>query len=118
VGAASPSTVAAGGSTLLAVTVTSPEGESGDGIGVVCNLAPIGGGMTLLHDDGTNGDVTPGDLTFSDLIVIPDGTPDGTLDFFCDANLAGFLPAETDIFVTVTSVPVNEPPTVGAGGPY
>lgn len=118
VGSASPSSVAAGGSTLLTVTVTPPEGQTGDGIGVVCNLAPIGGGMTLLYDNGTNGDVTPGDLTFSDLVVIPDGTPDGTLDFFCDANLAGFLPAETDIFVTVTSTPVNEPPTVDAGGPY
>ena len=118
-GAASPSTVAAGGSTLLTVTVTPPDGQSGDGIAVACNLAPIGGGLTIFHDDGTNGDVAAADLTFSDLVTIPDGTPDGTLDFFCLANLPGFTSADTDIFVTVSSAPpVNEPPTVDAGGPY
>lgn len=118
-GAASPSTVAAGGSTLLTVAVTPPDGQSGEGIAVACNLAPIGGGLTIFRDDGTNGDVAAGDLTFSDLITIPDGTPDGTLDFFCLANLPGFTSADTDIFVTVSSAaPVNQPPTVDAGGPY
>jgi PKD domain-containing protein len=119
VGAAAPSTVAPGGSTLLTVAVTPAEGQSGEGIGVVCNLAPIGGGMTLFHDDGTNGDVTAGDLTFSDAVIIPAATPDGTIDIFCVANDPGQVPAETDIFINVTSAePVNQPPSVDAGGPY
>jgi hypothetical protein len=114
VGAATPSSVAPGGSTLLTVAVTPLSGQPSEDLGVVCSLAPIGGGMTLLHDDGTNGDVTPGDLTFSDLVVIPATTAPGTkLDFFCVANDSAGGAAAVDIFVTV-----NESPTVDAGGPY
>jgi PKD domain len=119
VGGATPSSLPAGDSTLLTVAVTPLSGQPNGDLGVVCNLAPIGGGMTLLHDDGTNGDVTPGDLTFSDLVAIPAATAQGILDFFCVANDSAGGAAEVDIFVTVTpETPVNEPPTVDAGGPY
>jgi hypothetical protein len=118
-GAATPASVLAGDSTLLTVAVTPLSGQPSEDIGVVCNLKPIGGGMTLLHDDGTNGDEISGDLTFSELVAIPaDATP-GTLDFFCVANDGAGGAAELDIFVTVIPErPVNQAPTINAGGPY
>src|SRR5438552_16496729 len=47
VGAATPASVPAGGSTLLTVTVTPADSPPSTGIGVACNLGPLGGGMTL-----------------------------------------------------------------------
>jgi len=118
-GAATPASVPAGGSTLVTVAVTPADDPPGTGIGVACNLAPLGGGMTLLYDDGTNGDVTAGDLTFSDLVTVPAATLPGTVDIFCVANDEQGRAAFTDIFVTITpAAPVNQPPSVTAGGPY
>jgi len=117
VGAASPSSVAAGGTTLLTVAVTPAAGSTG--IGVVCNLAPIGGVMTLLHDDGMNGDVTPGDLTFSELATVAAGTLPGSVGIFCVVNDEEGGTGFATISVTITPAqPVNEPPTVDPGGPY
>jgi PKD domain len=117
VGAASPSSVAAGGTTLLTVAVTPAEGSTG--IGVVCNLGPIGGQMTLLHDDGMNGDATPGDLTFSDLATVAAGTLPGSVGIFCVVNDEEGGTGFATIELTITPAePVNQPPTVDAGGPY
>jgi hypothetical protein len=118
-GAATPPSVLPGGSTLLTVAVTPLSGQPSGDIGVVCNLKPIGEGMTLLHDDGTNGDETAGDLTFSDLVAIPPDTAPSTLDFFCVANDGAGGAAELDIFVTVIPErPVNQAPTINGRGPY
>ena len=63
-GAANPSTVTSGGMTLLTVTVTPGAGSTG--IAVTADLSGIGGSATqAFYDDGTNGDVTPGDNVFS-----------------------------------------------------
>jgi len=63
-GAANPSTVTSGGMTLLTVTVTPGTGSTG--IAVTADLSGIGGSATqAFFDDGTNGDVTPGDKVFS-----------------------------------------------------
>jgi len=116
-GAASPSSVPAGGTTLLTVAVTPAAGSTG--VGVVCNLAPIGGQMTLLHDDGMNGDATPGDLTFSDLATVAAGTLPGPVGIFCVVNDEEGGTGFATIELTVTPAePANEPPTVDAGGPY
>lgn len=65
-GAANPSTVEAGGTTLLTVSVTPGANPSSTGITVEANLTDIGGpNPQQLHDDGTNGDVTLGDNVFS-----------------------------------------------------
>ena len=53
-----------GGTTLLTVTVT--PGTASTGIAVTADLSGIGGSATqAFFDDGTNGDVTPGDNVFS-----------------------------------------------------
>ncbi|WP_268807261.1 Ig-like domain repeat protein [Bryocella elongata] len=65
-GAANPSTVTSGGSTLLTVTVTPGTAPSSTGITVTADLSGIGGSATqAFYDDGTHGDVTAGDNVFS-----------------------------------------------------
>ncbi|HEY0546495.1 MAG TPA: FG-GAP-like repeat-containing protein [Pyrinomonadaceae bacterium] len=66
VGAATPNSVLAGGTTLLTVTVTPGTNPASTGITVTGNLTMIGGSATqMFFDNGTNGDVTAGDNIFS-----------------------------------------------------
>jgi predicted extracellular nuclease len=66
VGAANPASVPAGDSTLLTVAVTPGANPLSTGLSVTANLSAIGGSaIQPLFDDGTNGDVTAGDNTFS-----------------------------------------------------
>jgi predicted extracellular nuclease len=66
VGAANPSTVLPGGSTLLTVTVTPGANPTSTGLAVTADLTAIGGSATqMFFDNGTNGDVTAGDNIFS-----------------------------------------------------
>jgi predicted extracellular nuclease len=66
VGTATPSLVVAGGSTLLAVSVSPGQNPTSTGIAVAADLAAIGGPIAQpLFDDGTHGDTTAGDLVFS-----------------------------------------------------
>ena len=65
-GAANPSTVLAGNATLLTVAVTAGANPSSTGITVAGDLSAIGGAASqAFFDDGTHGDVTAGDNTFS-----------------------------------------------------
>lgn len=77
-GAANPNTVAPLGTTLLTVTVIPATTPPSTGITVVGNLTDIGGAASqTFFDDGTNGDVTAGDNTFSFSATIPAGTTGG-----------------------------------------
>ena len=61
-----PASVAAGGSSLLTVAVTPGANPASTGLAVACDLTAIGGSATqTFFDNGTNGDVTAGDGTFS-----------------------------------------------------
>lgn len=75
-GAADPSTVAVGGTTLLTVTVNPDPGPPpSSGIMVLADLSAIGGsGSQMFFDDGTNGDLTLGDNVFSYLATVGAGT--------------------------------------------
>jgi uncharacterized protein len=74
-GSADPDTVRAGGSTLLTVAVTPASNPPSTGIAVTADLSSIGGSATQqLFDDGTHGDVTPADGTFSYLATVAPGT--------------------------------------------
>ena len=71
VGAANPNNVNAGATTLLTVTVTPANNPPSTGITVTGNLSTIGGAMSQpFFDNGTNGDVTPGDNIFSYLATV------------------------------------------------
>jgi hypothetical protein len=66
IGGATPSSVDPAGSLLLTVAVTPAATQPSTSIGVTGNLTSIGGGASQqFYDDGTHGDITPGDNTFS-----------------------------------------------------
>src|SRR5262245_14947662 len=78
VGAANPNPVSPGNNTLLSVTVTPGANPTSTGIAVTGDLSAIGGASTqTFFNDGTNGDVTAGDNTFSFLATISTGTTPG-----------------------------------------
>lgn len=77
-GAASPASVAVGGSTLFTVVVTPGVNPVSTGIQVTGNLAAIGGSPAQkFFDDGTNGDVTASDNVFSFRATVSPGTTPG-----------------------------------------
>ncbi len=78
-GSANPSSVAAGGSTLLAVAVAPGTNPASTAIAVAADLTAIGGGAAqALYDDATHGDAAAGDNTFSYLATVPAATPAGS----------------------------------------
>ncbi|MEP7213874.1 MAG: DNA/RNA non-specific endonuclease [Acidobacteriota bacterium] len=75
---ANPATVAPGGNTLLKVTVIPATTPPSTSVTVVGNLTAIGGASNqTFFDDGTNGDVTPGDNVYSYLATVPADTAGG-----------------------------------------
>jgi DNA/RNA endonuclease G (NUC1) len=77
-GTATPSSVAPGGGTLLKVTVTPGSGPTSTGIAVSSDLSSIGGsGSQQFFDNGSNGDVTPGDNIFSFIATVGATTTSG-----------------------------------------
>lgn len=75
---ANPTTVTPPAATLLTVTVIPATTPPSTSITVAGNLSDIGGASNQpFFDDGTNGDVTPGDNVFSYLATVPAGTTGG-----------------------------------------
>jgi hypothetical protein len=80
VGASSPSSVDPGDSTLLTVAVTPGSNPTSTGLAVTADLSAIGGSaVQVFFDDGSNGDVTAGDDTFSFLATVGSGGAVGSL---------------------------------------
>ncbi|MBA2634055.1 MAG: lamin tail domain-containing protein [Chloroflexi bacterium] len=78
IGAANPSTVEQGGTSLLTVTVTPGANPTSTGLAVSADLTAIGGSATqAFFDNGTNGDPTAGDNVFSFSAVVSTGTTPG-----------------------------------------
>lgn len=78
VGAASPSTVIVGGSTVLTTTVTPGMNPLSTGLAVTVDLSAIGGNATQqLFDSGTNGDSSAGDNVFSFATTVSAATVPG-----------------------------------------
>ncbi|MEO8349763.1 MAG: lamin tail domain-containing protein [Acidobacteriota bacterium] len=79
VGAATPSAVDPGGSSLLTVSVTAGSNPTSTGITVTGNLTSIGGAASQsFFNDGTNGDVTAGDNVHSYMATVAPTTTPGT----------------------------------------
>ncbi|HMJ33180.1 MAG TPA: lamin tail domain-containing protein [Baekduia sp.] len=75
---ASPSAADAGDATLLTAVVTPGTGPDSTFLSVAGDLASIGGSTTQsFYDDGTHGDVTPSDDTFSYQATVAAGTTVG-----------------------------------------
>jgi endonuclease G len=110
-GASNPSSVQAGGSTLLTVSVTPGTDPTSTGITVTGNLSLIGGAAAqTFYDDGTNGDVTAGDNIFSYLATVGAGTSSGSKNIAVTVTDAQSRTANTSISVTVTAAPTTAQP--------
>jgi uncharacterized protein len=103
-GAASPGTVAAGGSSLLTVAVTPGANPASTGLAVTADLSTIGGSATQqLFDDGTNGDVTSGDNTFSYQATVAAATTPGAKTLAASISDAQARSGSASIGLTVTA---------------
>jgi len=80
IGGATPASVMPGDNVLLTATVTPGGNPTSTGLSVHVNLTQIGGSANaLMFDDGTNGDVTGGDLVFSLATTIGANPPCGNI---------------------------------------
>ncbi len=110
-GAATPSTVAPNAQTLLTVSVFPAANPPSTGISVTGNLTNIGGAANQqFFDDGTNGDVTPGDNVFSYSATIAAGTSGGPTSVSAVASDAQARSVNVTINLTVDAPPAGENP--------
>jgi uncharacterized protein len=102
VGAATPSSVQPGGSTLLPVADTPGTNPTTTGIGVTSSLASSGGSASQsFFDDGTNGDSAGGDGTFSFSATVAAATTPGGKTLPCTVSDAQARSSATSITLTV-----------------
>ncbi|MEQ1920956.1 MAG: DNA/RNA non-specific endonuclease [Pyrinomonadaceae bacterium] len=108
---ASPASVVPTGTTLLTVAVTPATTPPSTDIQVVGNLTQIGGSaLQNFVDDGTGGDVTPGDNVFSFLASIPGGTSSGIYNVTAVASDAQSRFVNLNQNITVNGPPETENP--------
>jgi hypothetical protein len=108
VGAANPSSVLPGGTTLLTVTVTPGANPTSTGLAVTADLTPIGGSATQsFFDDGTNGDATPNDSVFSFQTTVSVATTPGAKSLPFSISDAQARSGSGSIALTVTSTVIG-----------
>ena len=108
VGAANPASVIQGGTTLLTVLVTPGANPTSTGITVRGDLSSIGGSATEpFFDDGTNGDLTANNNTFSFSTVVTINTTPGAKTLPISISDAQGRSGSASISLTVTAAPLN-----------
>ncbi len=121
VGAANPSSLPPGAATNLGVAVTPGANPPSTGLGVACDLSAIGGSPgQMFFDDGTNGDATPGDNTFSFQAVVASGTTPGTKSLPVTIADAQSRTGTATISLTVEPplLPIHDIQGSGASSPF
>ena len=111
-GSASPASPAAGTSVLLTMVVTPGSNPTSTGITVVADLSGITGGAAqpqAMFDDGSNGDVSAGDGTYSFLYAIPGGVTEGSKSVLVLIHDAQGRTGNASITLSIAPPP---PPTV------
>jgi predicted extracellular nuclease len=117
VGAANPNSVAPGGSTLLTVTVTPGTNPPSTGLAVSANLSLIGlSASQMFFDDGSHGDVTPGDNIFSYQATVDGATTAGIKNLPATITDAQMRSGNATISLTITGSSTS-PSGVGAANP-
>jgi Bacterial Ig-like domain (group 3)/Lamin Tail Domain len=112
-GSANPSTVQAGNSTLLTVSVTPGANPVSTGLAVSANLSSVGGSAAQqFFDDGTHGDAIAGDNVFSFQATVPAATTAGLKTIRATITDAQSRSGSASISLNVT--PSSTPPT-GSG---
>lgn len=110
-GGANPSTVSPGATTLLTVSVFPATTPPSTGILVTGNLTLIGGSTDQqFYDDGTHGDQTANDNTFSFLATIPNDLGGGVRGVPVTATDAQSRSASVSIGITVNAPIAGEDP--------
>lgn len=110
-GGANPNTILPGGTTLLTVGVFPATTPPSTGITVTGNLTNIGGSASQqFFDNGTNGDVTANDNTFSYQITTPASIGGGTYNVTAVASDAETRTANVSISLTINAPPTGEDP--------
>jgi hypothetical protein len=108
VASATPNAAAAGDTSLFTVVVTGGTNPASSGITVTADLSRIGGSATqALYDDGTHGDVTAGDGTYSYSATVDAAATPGP-------KVLPFTIADAQGRSSSTSIGFN---VLGAGGP-
>jgi DNA/RNA endonuclease G (NUC1) len=106
-GAANPSTVLAGGSSTLTITVTPGSNPASTGLTVTGDLSSIGGSSSQpFFNDGTNGDATAGDNIFSFLATVASSTTSGVKSLPVNIADAQSRTASASITLNVQDAPV------------
>jgi len=101
-GSASPSSVAPSGSTLLTVTPVAGTNPASTSITVTGDLTSIGGSATQqFYDDGTHGDATANDGTFSFSANVPLATVPGSKNLPVTISDAQSRSATVNIGLTI-----------------
>jgi beta-lactamase superfamily II metal-dependent hydrolase len=111
-GSANPASVAPSQSSLLTVTTTPGQHPVSTGITVAADLTPIGGSATQsFFDDGSNGDVTIGDGTFSFNATVAPATPLGPKTLTATISDVQARTSTTNISLTIQSASAPPAPT-------
>ncbi len=111
-GGANPPSVAPGGTTLLTVTVTLGQNPPSTGVSVVVNLSSIGlSASQTFFDNGTSGDVAPGDNVFSYSATVPLATPLGPKSLPVQISDAQARSSATSISLNIQSASAPNTPT-------
>lgn len=110
-GAANPTSVAAGNTSLLTASVTPGTNPASTGLTVSANLSTIGGSANqAFFDNATNGDVTAGDNVFSYNATVGAATSAGAKSLPVTVSDAELRTGNTNISLTVTAGPVTGQP--------
>jgi endonuclease G len=110
-GAANPNAVLPGGTTLFTVSVSPATTPPSTSLMVVANLSSVGGASSQpFFDNGTNGDVTPGDNIFSYQYTVPATVSGGPKIIpFVAADAEGRF-ANSSITLNISAAPTNDEP--------
>ncbi|HVU64816.1 MAG TPA: GC-type dockerin domain-anchored protein [Phycisphaerales bacterium] len=101
--AANPSTVGQNSATLFTVAVTPAANPTSSGLAVTADFTTIGGSASqAFHDDGTHGDATAGDHTFSLSYVVPMTAAVGSKSIPFTVSDAEGRSSDGTIFLNVT----------------
>jgi hypothetical protein len=104
-GNATPSSVLAGNSTLLAASVTPGTNPASTSIVVEGDLSAIGGSPTqLFYDDGSHGDITASDNIFSYNVIVSGGTSAGIKSLPITVTDEQLRSGNDTITLTVTTI--------------
>ena len=105
VGTAVPNTLFVGDPVFLTVAITPGTNPATTDHSVTCDLTAIGGSSTqTFFDDGSNGDVTSGDNTFSYSTIVANGTTGGAKTLPCIIDDLESRPGSASIAVAITAI--------------